>query len=87
MSLFFGWLLPLILVVLEAIFVRKCVQKRNGDPLPRFWVWISVIAALCPVAGWIIFGVWIVLLIMGLSEPYSSWTFIDNRFIRFWFKS
>lgn len=82
MCLFILYILPIILVVGEIIFMRKCLMPK----IPRIVCMVAFIASLVPILGAIACLALPVFIDYLLGEYGSDYELVDNRFNRFWFK-
>lgn len=86
MCAIFAYLLPLALVALECIFLRKCVliaRDRGYSRMPRAVPALLMAASFVPILGWIAFLATLIVAIINLSE--GDWQLIPSRFTRYWF--
>jgi hypothetical protein len=95
MDILFVYILPVILVILECIFLRTSVaipaKSRYGEEpryseesarrVPRLLILFLVIISLVPILG-LVEAVLIPIIILA-----NNWEIKDNRFTRFWIKS
>lgn len=82
MGLFILYILPIILVVGEIIFMRKCLTPK----IPRIVCMIAFVISLIPILGLIVCIVLPAFIAYLLGEYDSGLELVDNRFNRFWFK-
>lgn len=82
MCVFILYILPMIIVVGEIIFMRKCLMPK----IPRIVCMVAFIASLVPILGAIACLALPVFIAYLLGEYDSDYELVDNRFNRFWFK-
>jgi hypothetical protein len=81
-TLFYAYLLPIILITLMSLFLRTCVRLKGGKKIPRILPLTLIPASFLPLLGAIIALMMIFTVAGNLTG--GSWTIVDNKFTRFW---
>ena len=82
MCVFILYILPIIIIIGEIIFMRICLIPK----IPRIVCALAFIMSLVPILGLVVCIVIPAFIAYILSEYTSDFELADNRFNRFWFK-
>lgn len=82
MCVFILYILPIIIIIGEIVFMRKCLIPK----IPRIVCALAFIMSLVPILGLVVCIVIPAFIAYILSEYTSDFELADNRFNRFWFK-
>ncbi|MDR0688511.1 MAG: hypothetical protein LBF55_07525 [Prevotellaceae bacterium] len=80
------WVLPIVLVGLECIFIRRCINVapgKTGAKKPPRAILLLWPLSFIPVLGWALFLALVVAVSLQLAS--EDWTIPSNRFTRYWF--
>lgn len=80
----FVWILPLILNIALAIFLRTCCVRENDGRVPRIVCYAEVVIAFVPILSWIELVVVAANIWGRISE--GSLNLKHNRFTAYWFR-
>jgi SNF family Na+-dependent transporter len=80
------WVLPIVLVGLECIFMRRCINvapgKTGAKKPPRAMLLLWPLSFV-PVLGWVVFVA--LALVASFNLTVKDWAITSNRFTRYWF--